>query len=49
MKKLTQIFTIMKYQKKVLNIFVYQQLCLLPYILNNIVSVFRTGKNYYPN
>ena len=40
MEKLTQIFTVIKYQENVLNLF------FLSVIL--IDSVFRTGKNYYP-
>ena len=36
MKESTQVFTIMKYQKEVLNVFVYVY-----------DSVFRTGKNNY--
>ena len=39
MEKPTQIFVIIKYQKKVLN------LCLSVILID---SIFRTGKNHYP-
>ena len=38
-EKPTQIFMVIKYQKKVFNVFVWVTL---------IDSVYRTGKNYYP-
>ena len=36
---MVKIFTIVKYQEKLVNLF---------FISNLIDSVFRTGKNYYP-
>ena len=42
MEKSTQNSTIIKYQKKVLNLFICQWFVIW------INSVFRTGKNYYP-
>ena len=42
MEKSTQIFTTIKYQKKI----AYQFICLSIILLD---SVFRSGKNYYPS
>ena len=48
MEQSTQITTTIKYQKKILNIFVpkedSQYICLTVILID---SVFRTGKNYY--
>ena len=42
MEKSAQIFTKIKHQKKIINIFAYQQFCLILFCL-----ILR-GKNYYP-